>query len=548
MPSFPPSYPSLELNTQPSIPELLDFHLQHNPDFSLYVFADDDSNGPTEISMLEYIRASHRAGTLIRDAGDSQPGEIIAIIATLDTIVFSAMITGMIKAGLVPFPISILIPPDAVAKLIRENNICRVITASFTLRDFLASVREKLGPSYDCHFEDPPSLSVLYPKLGRETAEDEFSPLSNPSMPSDEDPAMCMHSSGSTGLPKTIRYTHLLIRETRCLNIRLGAFGLAFFHASALYSYIMAPLYGPTTAAVFPPMVTRPDALPVTTTAENIIEHLERTKATALFSQPNFFTTFARSPKVIAVLKRLVFVLTGGGFIPTSVGEHLVSSGVRLRVIWGATECGAPTLLSLEDEEWNSFKLTKEMTIRWVPYGEELFRCHLLTSDKYQPAVENLPYDKGFEVPDLFERHPTKADFWRIVGRVDDVLAQANGQKTLPGPMEDATLASHLVKGAVLFGRGHVHLGVLIELSSGYEIDMNNPSEVDRVRNEVWPLIEGKNKDAAQYSQIVCKEMILIASSDKPLPRAAKGTVNKAASMKLYAAEIEDIYKAAKLD
>ncbi|KAF5344062.1 hypothetical protein D9758_008817, partial [Tetrapyrgos nigripes] len=34
----------------------------------------------------------------------------------------------------------------------------------------------------------------------------------------------------------------------------------------------------------------------------------------------------------------------------------------------------------------------------------------------------------------------------------------------------------------------------------------------------------------------------------KPLARAAKGTVNKAASLKLYEREIEDIYVKAKLD
>jgi hypothetical protein len=34
--------------------------------------------------------------------------------------------------------------------------------------------------------------------------------------------------------------------------------------------------------------------------------------------------------------------------------------------------------------------------------------------------------------------------------------------------------------------------------------------------------------------------MIVIASNDKPLPRAAKGSVNKAASLMLYEKEIED--------
>jgi acyl-CoA synthetase (AMP-forming)/AMP-acid ligase II len=99
-----PVHPPLDnLSIQPSIPEVLDFHLKHNPDFPIYVFANDDSEHPTEISMLEYVRAAHRAGAAIRgtDTGNSKPGEIVAIIALLDSIVFSAIITGMMKTGLV---------------------------------------------------------------------------------------------------------------------------------------------------------------------------------------------------------------------------------------------------------------------------------------------------------------------------------------------------------------------------------------------------------------------------------------------------------------
>jgi acyl-coenzyme A synthetase/AMP-(fatty) acid ligase len=228
MPVRTPMHPSLDnLSIQPSVPELLDFHLKHNPDFPLYVFSNDDSDHLTEISMLEYVRAAHRAGAAIRSTGNSQPGEIIGIIAHLDSIVGSAIITGMMKIGLVvsgkafgyipsrltffpkPFPISYLLDPTAVAKTILEgNNIHRVLVTSATLCDFLASVRAKLDPSYDCHFEEAPSLSVIYPKLGRETVEDDFLPLSDLHCSNDQDLAICTHSSGSTGMPKTIPFTH----------------------------------------------------------------------------------------------------------------------------------------------------------------------------------------------------------------------------------------------------------------------------------------------------------------------------------------------------
>jgi hypothetical protein len=91
---------------------------------------------------------------------------------------------------------------------------------------------------------------------------------------------------------------------------RLAGFGRYFFHASGMADYIMAPLYGLITVALFPPRVTKPDVMPITATAENIIEHLERSKATALAVQLNFLSDFARSEKAISVLRSMTFVVS----------------------------------------------------------------------------------------------------------------------------------------------------------------------------------------------------------------------------------------------
>ena len=86
--------------SQLNLPDLLDFHLKHNPDFPLFVYAENDSGRTTDIKMLEYVRAVHRAGKAIRDGG-SQPGDVIVIAANLDAVVYSALIVGIMKAGLV---------------------------------------------------------------------------------------------------------------------------------------------------------------------------------------------------------------------------------------------------------------------------------------------------------------------------------------------------------------------------------------------------------------------------------------------------------------
>lgn len=57
------------------------------------------------------------------------------------------------------------------------------------------------------------------------------------------------------------------------------------------------------------------------------------------------------------------------------------------------------------------------------------------------------------------------------------------------------------------------------------------------------PVIEEANQDAPAFSRIF-KEMIIVTSNGKPLPRVAKGTVAKKAAVKLYEAEIDTLYVA----
>lgn len=85
--------------SQLNLPDLLDFNLEDNPDFPVYVYAEPGSTRTTEIKMLEYVRVVHRIASAVR--GDSQPGDVVAIVANLDAIVYSALIVGIMKAGLV---------------------------------------------------------------------------------------------------------------------------------------------------------------------------------------------------------------------------------------------------------------------------------------------------------------------------------------------------------------------------------------------------------------------------------------------------------------
>jgi long-subunit acyl-CoA synthetase (AMP-forming) len=72
------------------------------------------------------------------------------------------------------------------------------------------------------------------------------------------------------------------------------------------------------------------------------------------------------------------------------------------------------------------------------------------------------------------------------VGRIDDVLILSSGEKTVPAPMEGVVSANRYVNGTVMFGRGRNQVGILIEPRPGYEIDVNDGTQLAEFRNKVW--------------------------------------------------------------
>ncbi|KAJ6448491.1 hypothetical protein C8R45DRAFT_1046138 [Mycena sanguinolenta] len=189
-------------------------------------------------------------------------------------------------------------------------------------------------------------------------------------------------------------------------------------------------------------------------------------------------------------------------------------------------------------------RFSDHVSIRWVPQGERVFECQFLTvPETHQLAVENLPDVKGYSTGNLFEWHPTKPDLYRmrVVGRIDDVIIMANGEKTVPGPMEDVILTCPFIKATIIFGCERAHIGVLIEPTEEYMIDPSDEHQLVNYRNLIWSTIDKANKIAPAFARIY-KEMVLVTQPGKPLLRASKGTLLKKQSLVLYEQEIEELY------
>ncbi|KAJ7146561.1 acetyl-CoA synthetase-like protein [Mycena epipterygia] len=543
-----------------NLSEIIDLHIAHENRGAAYVFPSADGTGITEISHLEFSRAAHRVAHILRPQRRGPEGQVLAIAALTDVLIYQTIVAGCIKAGIVPFPISHRNSAAAVFHLLSTTEAHRLLTTKGSLAHLVTAVSAELSaesPPYELSIEEIPLLGQLYPHLGRETKEDNFIPYPSPATRTPLDNVvMYLHSSGSTGFPKSIPETHRNIihyaaldglRELAELAPRLGVAPLPAFHTLAILSQFTHPLLLGGTACIYAPASTAMEyVVPVVPTPQNALENAQKTNATGIIAVPSMILEW-QSPEDIAYLKTLNLVVYSGGPLASRVGDSLFSQGVNISPLYGGTEFGGPTALKrtqaeVEAGEWEWMRFSKGVNVRWEPVGDGTFECQFLTvPETHQVAVENLPDVKGYSTKDLFERHPTKPDLYRIVGRLDDVIIMANGEKTVPGPMEDIMTASHFIAGAVMFGRERNQIGVLVEPTPDYIVDPKDEQQLAKYRNLIWPVVEEANEHAPSFARIY-KEMILVTDPTKPLLRAPKGTVIKKATLVLYKDEIEALY------
>ncbi|KIJ62359.1 hypothetical protein HYDPIDRAFT_114895 [Hydnomerulius pinastri MD-312] len=537
--------------------DMINFHLERNPSFPIFVYGNEKLAGTTnEISFLEFGRAAHRIAHALRPARQGPDGEVVMIIANTDTILHHAVVAGMSIAGLVPFLVSPRNSAAAVVNMMKKTNCSRIVTLHHAHQALIDAIQRE-NEGVQLTVDELPTLVYAFPKLGRESVTDPFDSYPPPSARPDLDsPAIYIHSSGSTGFPKPIPHSHKVqihwmsqpgayFYHNIAAPRRLGAMALPPFHVYGIMTQLYIPISCLVTAAVYPPRSEAdPHAQPVIPTSDNIIECIRQTQCGYLMTVPAFLEQIAASEENVEVLKKLERVTFGGGPLPMKIGNALWAAGVSISGGYGGTEFGCPVANAdpkdIADGDWLWMRFPEQIKVRWVPQGDETYECQILTTETNQMAVENLPDVKGYATADLFVKHPTK-DMWRIVGRADDVIILASGEKTVPAPMESVIASSPLLQGVAMFGRERNQVGILIEPRPEYAVDVGDEKAVADVRNKIWPLIEEANKTSPAFSRIF-KEMILITSIDKPMLRAPKGTVQRKATLKAYEPEIDALY------
>ncbi|CCM06250.1 uncharacterized protein FIBRA_08499 [Fibroporia radiculosa] len=551
-PTFNP--PTALLQSQSlTVIELYEWTAEHNPEHPMFTYYDGERR--TTLCGPDVVRAMKRAANKIvrlvdrevNSVGGAPP--VIAVLSISDTISQYCFIGGMVYAGYTVFPISPRNSPAAVAHLLSKSNACCVFVSTEPAIQNLAKAAIQ-DPNYEEKaFGKPPihpipQFSDLFPPdHASEVVKFEY-----PRQYGMDTPAIIVHSSGSTAFPKTITWTHRHMLEGALIpwygevdlaGVVMGFHSLPLFHGLGLLHICFLPSCG-IILATFPP--ANPATMP---TPQNVFDGVQGTQSELVCCVPAFIEAWSHDPSKVTYMKGMKGIIYGGGPLSREVGDRLSAEGITILPQFGISELGVLNtyLPKPGGADWEYFTFSGICKSEFISHGDGTFEVVVVSHDLLHPRIINTKVGDtdAYATNDLIQPHPTKEGYWRVYGRTDDQIMLANGEKTNPGPIEDALCRDPHVKGAVMFGRGKLHNGVIIDPKPEYAFDPSDIPRLEQFRNDVWPTIEKLNLAAPQHSRLF-KEMILVVSPSKPFQYTGKGTPRRPAILSDYEAEIQSLY------
>ncbi|KAI2996525.1 hypothetical protein CBS147346_9312 [Aspergillus niger] len=365
-----------------------------------------------------------------------------------------------------------------------------------------------------------------------------------------------IHTSGSTGIPKPIFWSH----DSACKHMHTTVldppeghesqdswlFGKRIFlvpppfHAAGLaYSLFLTIPVG--TTVIFPASGGLP-------TAASLVEARKKTQIDILLGVPSIIQEFSQSPELLDYcskhLDRLVYC---GGDLPQPIGDA-VASKIKLMNLYGASEVGMISTIHSKTNrdprtDWRYLHINPRMGAELRHVADQYYELVIVRSpksEKHQLSFTVFPDQQEYHTKDLFVRHPdpSKPDLWRWAARADDVIVFLNGEKTNPVSMEQHIAASNPEVTAVLVaGARRFQASLLVEIG-GKDLTAH---ERAAMIEKIWPSVEEANAVCPAHAR-VAKTHILFTKPDKPMLRAGKGTIQRAASLELYTSELDALY------
>ncbi|KAG8877545.1 hypothetical protein FRB98_006665 [Tulasnella sp. 332] len=567
-----------DLSGASTVGEILQHHAVSSPEHTWAVWEDHnashehDGDKRAKLSYADWWDSVQNAAKFVLEHGElpkipigPKDRRVIAIFATLDPLSYIVLVQAIILLGHTAFPISTRNSVAAVAHLLQEAKAERLIVAGGepirkVVHDVTLQISEQAIKPTSLKVINAPTFGSIFPKHGPHQDSEGSRPVKiQTRRPGMSEVALILHSSGSTGFPKAVYFSHLRCvewmrtpwyGELDVCGTLLGVPSLPPFHAMGMFALFFSAFGSGTVASVFDPTGS-----PTSPSPEAVLSALKATKVDWTLMVPSFLEAWSDDEEAIAYLSTLDYVMYSGGPLSKKTEEILISHGVKPVVLYAATEFGCPHVYGPHDGPAGWLRFSKQHSHRLVPQAQErTYELALVANEHYNPSVTNVPGVAEYTTSDLIELHPEDNDFFRVIGRVDDQIMLSTGEKTNAGPIEQIIRLSAMVEHAVVFGRAKPHNGILVQPSKGNEIHPNDDAQVTKFRSAVWVQVEEANAFAPQHSHIFKEAssimfqkrrlMILVTSPNKPIPLTPKQTVMRKKALALYEAEIDACYAA----
>ena len=234
---------------------------------------------------------------------------------------FVVTLFALSRLGYIVLTLSLRIPPVAIINLLKQTN-CNIIAGGDTkqISDTIAVVSgerplQKLVLPTRAQYgrTRPSNESPFVREFDRETEMDEI--------------AVILHSSGSTGLPKSVSLSHRNILTHPVQGAGMNNFGaLPLYHIYGLSTTLQA-MYMRRVANLFSA------SLPMT--GENLITAIEATQPEIFHAVPYALGLLLEHERGMAYLKAAKLVTAAGARTPDELGERLIQENVNFGVVFG---------------------------------------------------------------------------------------------------------------------------------------------------------------------------------------------------------------------
>jgi acyl-CoA synthetase (AMP-forming)/AMP-acid ligase II len=223
------------------------------------------------------------------------------------------------RLGYTPLCLSLRIPPAAIINLLKQTE-CTVLVhdAASAITDKVVAVVSEYPvksfpiPTRQDYDANPPS-----PCFQRTFDREE----------EHQRPALIMHSSGSTGLPKPVTVSHRALLTHALQGAGMNNFNpLPWYHLYGVSTCLQA-MYRAKTANMYSA------TMPLTT--ENLVTAVRVLRPDAIHVVPYVLGLLAETAEGVAHLRKAKMVTSAGAKTPDELGDRLVGEGVNLAVVFG---------------------------------------------------------------------------------------------------------------------------------------------------------------------------------------------------------------------